>query len=68
MYAGKGYGDFKSDLADLLVDKIGDLQRTFHALMADEDYLLKVLEDGGAKADAIAVEKLAEVRLKLGLL
>ncbi len=68
MYAGKGYGDFKSDLAGLLVDKIGDLQRTFHALMADEDYLLKVLEEGGAKAGTIAVKKLAEVRLKLGLL
>jgi tryptophanyl-tRNA synthetase len=68
MYAGKGYGVFKSDLADLLVDKIGDLQRTFHALMADEDYLLKVLEGGGAKAGTIAVKKLTEVRLKLGLL
>lgn len=68
MYVGRGYGDFKSDLADLLVDKIGAIQRTFHALMADEDYLLKVLDDGGVQAGGIATKKLASVKQKLGIL
>lgn len=66
-YAGKGYGEFKSDLADLLVKEIGDLQRTFHALMSDEEYLLKVLADGAAKASQIAENKLTEVKQKLGI-
>lgn len=67
-YHGKGYGEFKQDLADLLVDKIGTIQRTFHALMADEDYLVKVLSEGSDKANAIADAKLSEVKRKLGLL
>lgn len=68
LYLGKGYGDFKSDLADLLVQEISVLQRTFHALMADEDYLLKVLDDGAMQANEIAVQKLKEVKQKLGIL
>jgi tryptophanyl-tRNA synthetase len=68
LYSGKGYGDFKSDLTDLIVDKIGTLQRTFHALMADEDYLLKVLDDGAIRANEIAQQKLREVKQKLGIL
>ncbi len=68
LYVGKGYGDFKSDLADILVEEVSVLQRTFHALMADEDYLLKVLEDGAMQANQIATQKLNEVKQKLGIL
>ncbi len=67
-YKFKGYGEFKQDLADLLVQELGDMQRTFHALMADETYLYKVLDEGAAKASIIAGQKLSEVKQKLGLL
>ncbi len=68
LYSGKGYGDFKSNLANLLVGEIGVLQRTFHALMADEDYLIKVLAEGAVRANQIAEKKLIVVKQKLGIL
>lgn len=67
-YAGKGYGDFKNDLAEAVVAHIEPIQQRHAELMADEHKLLAILEDGREKASAIADEKLAQVKQTLGLL
>ena len=67
-FRGKGYGEFKAALADVLVENLSDLARTFHALMADEDYLMKILGEGAEKANQVAQAKLKIVKQKLGIL
>ncbi len=67
-YKGKGYGDFKSELAELVVEKLTSLQSEFNTIRADEAKLDAVINDGSAKAAKIANEKLDEAKDKIGLL
>lgn len=67
-YASKGYGDFKSDLAEIVATKLGLLQRDFEKIRGDEPKLLDIIEQGNSKARIIANKKLSEVKEKIGLL
>jgi tryptophanyl-tRNA synthetase len=67
-YAGKGYGEFKSDLAEALVAFLAPLQRRYHELAEDPERLSAILALGADKARAIARETLAEVRERMGFL
>jgi len=67
-YAGKGYGAFKSDLAELVAVELSNLQAKFSVISADRDKLLATLDDGRDRAAAIADDKLAQVKAKIGLL
>jgi tryptophanyl-tRNA synthetase len=67
-YAGQGYGKFKTDLADLLVEQIEPLQKRFAELMEESAELETILARGAQRASAIANDKLLEVKAKIGLL
>jgi tryptophanyl-tRNA synthetase len=67
-YIGKGYGDFKKDLADRLVEHLEPIQQRHNELMNDSEQLLTLLEKGRERASAVADDKLAEVKQVLGLL
>lgn len=67
-YTGKGYAQFKADLAGVAVDALHPLQEKFHDLMMDRDRLLSILLDGGERANKIAVEKISQVKAKIGLI
>ncbi|HUC20797.1 MAG TPA: tryptophan--tRNA ligase, partial [Candidatus Polarisedimenticolaceae bacterium] len=67
-YAGKGYGDLKADLADAVVTHLEPIQQRHEELLADNRKLEAILEDGRDKANAIASEKLGQVKASLGLL
>ncbi len=67
-YAGTGYGDFKSDLAEVLVGYLGPLQERHRELSADPAELARLLEVGAQKAQAIAAKTLAEVYDRVGFL
>ena len=67
-FAGKGYGEFKSALADVVVEAVINLQQRFKELRSDETNLIKVLEDGARVATEQADAKLAIVKEKVGLL
>lgn len=64
-YKGKGYGEFKKDLAEVVVKFLSDFQAKYNAI-SDED-ALKVLEQGKEKAEKIAQEKLLEVKRVIGI-
>lgn len=66
-YVGKGYGDFKRDLADAVVAYILPIQERIHANLKDEPSLLAVLSDGAARANELAEKKIAIVRKRLGV-
>jgi len=67
-YAGKGYADFKGDVADAVVELFAPIREQFAELVADPAYLDQVLADGAARAREVAVATMATVRDRIGLL
>jgi tryptophanyl-tRNA synthetase len=66
-YAGKGYGAFKSDLAEIVVDALAPIQRRLAELEADPGVVASVLRDGAARARERASAKMTLVRDRMGL-
>lgn len=66
MYKGKGYGDFKTDLAEVIIEYLEPFQQRFNAL-SDED-VVKILKDGAQKVSVLAEKKLREVKRKVGFI
>lgn len=68
-YAGRGYGEFKEDLAEVVVHALKPLQHTYGQLMREgNEKIDKALEHGWWRASELANAKLAQVKEVLGLL
>ena len=65
-YEGRGYGDFKKDLVEVSVDAIRPIRARFEEIRHSEE-LMKVLDEGQEKANAIAERTLARVKEDFGL-
>jgi tryptophanyl-tRNA synthetase len=65
-YAGAGYGRFKKDLAELVVDTLAPIRERTEKLLADEDQLDRILAEGAARAAAVAAPTMAIVRDRVG--
>ncbi|HET6826210.1 MAG TPA: tryptophan--tRNA ligase, partial [Amnibacterium sp.] len=66
-YAGRGYGDFKKDVADAVVEVFGPLKQRTEELLADPAELDRILAASAVRAAGIADAKLAEVYDRVGL-
>ena len=66
-FAGKGYGDLKSEVADVVVEYLKPIREKTLELLADESHLLAMLSKGAAKAQEVASTTLAKTYAKLGL-
>jgi tryptophanyl-tRNA synthetase len=66
-YAGKGYGAFKTDLAEVVVNALAPLQSKINSYLTDPGQLQSLLEKGADKARALAKPKLADIKKRLGL-
>jgi tryptophanyl-tRNA synthetase len=67
-YAGKGYGDFKADVAEAVLEMFAPVRARFAELMADPGHLDAVLAEGAARAREVASATMATVRDRIGLL
>jgi tryptophanyl-tRNA synthetase len=67
-YAGKGYGDFKADVAEAVVEMFAPFRDRYDALIASPSYLDEVLAGGAEKAGAVAAATMGTVRERVGLL
>jgi len=65
-YAGRGYGDFKGDLADLVVEFVTPFRNRTFELLDDRSELDKILASGAERANAVASETLATVYDRVG--
>lgn len=63
--AGRGYGDFKKDLAAVVAKFLTDFQTKYNKISDDD--VKRILEEGRRKATALATKKLAEVRKLIGV-
>ncbi len=66
-FAGKGYGDFKSAVADVVVDYLRPIRQRALELLEDESGLIAVLRQGAEKAQVVAEKTLASTYKNLGL-
>jgi len=67
-YDGRGYGDFKGDLAEVVVDFVTPFRDRVNELMSDRGELESILADGVARANAVAERTLADVYDRVGFL
>ncbi|WP_028402575.1 tryptophan--tRNA ligase [Ectobacillus panaciterrae] len=65
-YAGKGYGEFKSDLAQVVVDALKPIQDRYHELIKSPE-LDDILDKGAEKANRVAMKQLRKVENAMGL-
>jgi tryptophanyl-tRNA synthetase len=66
-YDGRGYGDFKQDLADAVVDFVTPFRNRTLELLDDRAQLDAILRAGTEKAAAVAERTLADVYDRVGL-
>jgi tryptophanyl-tRNA synthetase len=66
-YVGKGYGAFKQDLAEIIVEAIEPIQRELVKLDQNPEIALSALQEGADRASEIARRKITEVRDRVGL-
>ena len=67
-YEGKGYGDLKKDVADVVVAAITPFRERTLSLMADPAELDRILADGAARAAEVAEATVRRVYDRVGLL
>ncbi|MEK9596322.1 MAG: tryptophan--tRNA ligase [Rhodospirillaceae bacterium] len=67
-FEGKGFGDFKSALADLSVSVLAPIGSEMSRLVDDPAEIDKILNAGAERADALAQPILAEVKKIVGFL
>lgn len=64
-YEGQGYGNFKKELAEVVVEKLAPLQQKYHDIRQSGE-LKTILAQGAEKASAVAEATLREVKSKIG--
>jgi tryptophanyl-tRNA synthetase len=67
-FAGRGYGDLKKDVAEVVAEHLTPLRDRAMELLADPAELDRLLADGAERARAKAAEVLARVEGAFGLL
>lgn len=66
IYTGKGYGDFKGDLANVLTNTLQPIQKKYYDLMESTE-LDDILDQGAQKANLMASKMLKEMESAMGL-
>jgi len=66
-FVGKGYGDFKGAVAEVVVEYLRPVRTRTLELLGDPTHLNSILRTGAEKADAVASKTLTEVYERIGL-
>ncbi len=66
-FAGKGYGDFKKALAEVVIEGLRPLQARYKELTAEPGHIDSILAEGAKKALPAAEKTLALVKERIGL-
>lgn len=67
-YAGRGYVEFKSDLAEVVVEFLAPIQKRLKELTIDRALVKSILEDGATAANEVANQTLKEAKQAIGIL
>ena len=66
-FAGKGYGDFKAAVAEVVVEYLRPIRERAQELLRDEKHLLSILHQGSEKARSVASATLDATYKGLGV-
>lgn len=66
-FAGKGYGDFKIAVAEVVIERLKPVQDRYNELMKNPEMLKEIYEKGAKKASQKADALIKEVYRKVGL-
>ena len=66
-FEGKGYGDFKGAVAEVVVEYFRPIRTKALELLEDEKHLIDLLHEGADKARSVASETLLNTYKNLGL-
>lgn len=66
-FEGKGYGDFKVAVGEVVASVIEPIRQEKNRLLADKAYLDEVLKNGAERAERLAYRTLNKVYKKVGL-
>ncbi len=64
MYDGRGFGDFKNDLAEVIIEFLTPFQQRVNDISDEE--VKRILKSGAKKANEQATQKIQEVKEKIG--
>ncbi|MFC3053715.1 tryptophan--tRNA ligase [Kordiimonas pumila] len=67
-YEGKGFGDFKKALTEVVVTNLAPITEEMARLQKDPAYIDSLLKEGGEKAQALSAPILADVKKAVGFL
>ncbi|TCS80396.1 tryptophan--tRNA ligase [Tepidibacillus fermentans] len=67
MYAGKGYGALKKDLAEVIIQGLKPIQERYYELVKSDE-LIEILKEGAERAASIANRKMKEVKERMGFI
>ena len=65
-FAGKGYGDFKNAVADVVIASLEPLQAEFKRVSSDRAYLEQCMKEGAEKANYVSSKTLNKAMKKIG--
>ena len=65
-YEGQGYGTFKNDVAEAVVEMIRPIRGEYDRIITDKEYLKNICEDGAQKAYSISRRTMNKVYKKVG--
>ncbi|MFN0118233.1 MAG: tryptophan--tRNA ligase [Elusimicrobiota bacterium] len=66
-FKGKGYGDFKKDMAEMMVQAMAPIQEKIKMILSDKSQLEKFLTTGAERARDLASPKMKQIKQTLGL-
>jgi tryptophanyl-tRNA synthetase len=67
LFEGKRYGDFKKELAEVVVESLAPIQTELVRLQKDPAYVSGILTRGAEQANEIATAKMKLVRERMGI-
>ncbi|GMQ55742.1 tryptophan--tRNA ligase [Vallitalea sediminicola] len=65
-FQGKGYGDLKAIVGEVVVDELRPIQERFKDLQKNKDYLDSIIKKNGETANYLATKTLRKVQKKVG--
>ena len=66
-FEGRGYGDFKSAVAEAIVERLEPIQKRYEELLSNKEKLMEIVRKADAKAAEKANKMVKEVYEKIGL-
>ena len=67
-FTGRGYGDFKTTVAETVINTLKPIQEKYNELLNNKEYLEKIYTEGANKARILASKTLDEVKEKIGII